>query len=57
MNKQKKSKLALKTDTVRRLGDQDLTNAGGAGVTQTICPTVMQTHCFSCIYRNTCLCY
>jgi hypothetical protein len=46
-------KLALSTSTVRRLAEANLDGVVGGYNTQTICPTVMQTHCYTCRHCNT----
>jgi len=48
----KNRRLTLSTNVVRRLGrplaPSELAQAAGGFNTQTVCPTVMQTHCNSC---------
>ena len=47
----KTRKLALSAETVRRLANLshgDLAQVAGGVNTQTVCPTVMQTHCYTC---------
>jgi hypothetical protein len=57
MKKHNRGKLALTIDTVRRLADQSLTAAAGGGTeTDSICPSVMQTHCQSLRNPHTCRC-